>query len=85
MKLNKIVVFIFVQYKMTHLETKMDTENNNKLNTVAQASKQLGIGKGAIYRLVKANRLRAIRLGRKIVIPQIEINTFSTREFEGIA
>lgn len=55
-----------------------------KLLTVSEASKELGIGKSATYRLVWAEKLRHIRLGKKILIPFAELDAFIQRELEGL-
>lgn len=38
------------------------------------------IGRSAIYELVRANRIRHVRLGRKILIPATELTEFPLRE-----
>lgn len=38
------------------------------------------IGRGSIYELVRAGRIRSVRLGRKILIPITEVNAFIERE-----
>jgi len=38
------------------------------------------IGRSAIYELVRANRIRHVRLGRKILIPATELTEFPHRE-----
>jgi excisionase family DNA binding protein len=40
----------------------------------------LGIGRDAVYELVREGRLRAVRLGRKILIPVSELEAFVARE-----
>lgn len=45
-----------------------DQENPRTL-TVEAAARQLGIGRGLCYRLIREGRIPSIRLGRRIVVP----------------
>lgn len=38
------------------------------------------IGRNSAYELIRAGRIRSIKLGRKILIPQVEVNAFIERE-----
>lgn len=38
------------------------------------------IGRGSIYELLRAGRIRHVRLGRKILIPRSELDDFPIRE-----
>ena len=40
------------------------------------------IGRGAIYEMIRQNRIRHIRIGRKILITQDEVIDFPRREME---
>jgi excisionase family DNA binding protein len=48
--------------------------------TVRQAAQALGFGVNNTYNLVITKRLRAVKLGRKTVIPKTEIEAFLLRE-----
>ena len=45
---------------------------------------QKTIGKNSLYELIHANRIKHIRIGRKILIPRSEVAEFARRE-SGIA
>lgn len=57
-----------------------ETPTEKKLVPVTEAAHILGIAKSAIYRLVKANRLKTVNLGKKILIPVTELDDFIDRE-----
>ena len=40
------------------------------------------IGRNSVYGLIQANRIKHIRLGRKILIPRSELTDFLVRELE---
>lgn len=40
------------------------------------------IGRNSLYGLIQANRIRHIRVGRKILIPRSELTEFPLREAE---
>lgn len=44
--------------------------------TSAQAARALGIGKRALFRLIRARRLHAVRLGRAFRIPPWALEDF---------
>lgn len=41
------------------------------------------IGRGNIYELIRAGRIRHVRLGRKILVPRSEVDAFVEREASG--
>ena len=40
------------------------------------------IGRNSLYGLIQANRIKHLRLGRKILIPRSELTDFLVRELE---
>lgn len=46
------------------------------------AEMQGSIGRNSLYGLIAANRIRHIKLGRKILIPRSEVTDFAKRETE---
>lgn len=48
--------------------------------TVSEAAKFLGLGLNNTYGLVSSGRLKAVRVGRKLLIPQKELEAFLERE-----
>ena len=48
--------------------------NNRRAMTVSEAAAVLGISRGLAYQLVASGELPAIRLGRRIVVPQRAID-----------
>jgi excisionase family DNA binding protein len=53
------------------------------LLSVREAARRLGIGRDACYALAHDGRLRSLAVGRKILIPLRELETFVERELEG--
>lgn len=47
---------------------------------VREAAQALGLGRDTTYELVRANRLRAVRVGRRILIARAELDAFVERE-----
>lgn len=41
------------------------------------------IGRNSIYELIRAGRVRAVKLGRKLLIPRREVEAFIERETTG--
>lgn len=52
---------------------------------VRDAARRLGIGRDVCYQLVREGRLRAVRVGRRILIPRAELERFVEREADGAA
>lgn len=48
--------------------------------TIPEAARVLGIGLNNTYGLVSCGRLKAVRIGRKLLIPQHELRDFLDRE-----
>jgi excisionase family DNA binding protein len=60
--------------------------HKNPLTHPAQkAFEILGIGRDAGYGLIHAGRLRAIRVDKRMIVPQSEIEDFLKRELEEAA
>ena len=50
------------------------------LMSVREAASALGVGRDAAYALVHEGRIRTVRVGRKILVPRIELEHFVERE-----
>jgi excisionase family DNA binding protein len=48
--------------------------------SIPQAAKTLGYGKNTVYGLVKAKRLKVVKVGSKMRVPLTEIGAFLERE-----
>ena len=57
----------------------------DRLLSVDEAKAQLSIGTTAFYDLLKNNELRRIKLGRKTVIAQSDIQAFIQKKLEEAA
>lgn len=57
-----------------------DTDFSRLTVTVPEAAKALGVGLNSAYGLISAKRLKAVRLGRKLVVPKAELEAFLARE-----
>ncbi len=53
-----------------------DKNKNVYVLTVAETAEVLRIGKNAVYKLIRSGNLRSVRVGRKIIIPKVEILLF---------
>ncbi len=42
---------------------------NKPVHSVDETSELLGVSKWVVYRLIREGRLRAVRLGRRLVVP----------------
>ncbi|MFC2031948.1 helix-turn-helix domain-containing protein [Chloroflexota bacterium] len=53
--------------------------NNGKVKpmvlSVSEARKQLGLGKSLMYSAVKSGQIPSIRIGRRILIPQVALDS----------
>jgi excisionase family DNA binding protein len=66
----------------------MESEGRAKLLTVEEfRDTVLGnrIGRASVYEMVRSNRIRAVRVGRKILIPAQEADRFLERELEQLS
>ncbi len=45
----------------------------NKLESIASTSERLGVSTFTTRRLIKAKQLRAVRVGKRVLVPQSEI------------
>lgn len=57
-----------------------DTDFSRLTVTVPEAARALGVGLNSTYGLISAKRLRAVKLGRKLVVPKAELEAFLMRE-----
>lgn len=57
-------------------------DHRKPLLTLGEFKHALGdaIGRNTLYELVRANRIRHVRLGRKLLIPATEVTAFPERE-----
>jgi excisionase family DNA binding protein len=53
------------------------------LLSVREAAARLGLGRDLTYRLVAEGRLRSLRLGRRVLIPAVELPRFIEAESAG--
>jgi excisionase family DNA binding protein len=49
------------------------TETQERLQSVEEVSKRLSVSTFTTRRLIKANHLRAVRVGKRVLVPQSEI------------
>lgn len=54
----------------------------SQLHTVEEVIKELGIGRTTFYALVKDREIRTVRLGRRVLVPQSEIDALIARKLE---
>jgi excisionase family DNA binding protein len=52
------------------------------LLTPRRAAQVLGLGRDATYAAIREGRLRALRLGRRLLVPVTELERFVERELE---
>jgi len=50
---------------------------------VREAARVLGLGRDTAYQLVREGRLRAVRVGRRVLVPRAELEAFIAREAGG--
>jgi len=48
-------------------------EMENKLESIAGASQRLGVSTFTTRRLIKSKELRAVRVGKRVLVPESEI------------
>jgi excisionase family DNA binding protein len=58
----------------------MSASQEPLLLSVRDASRALGLGRDATYRLVREGRLRSVRVGRRSLVPRSELESFVERE-----
>jgi excisionase family DNA binding protein len=46
------------------------------LVSAARAARELSVSRWSVYQLCRANRLRTVRVGRRILIPRTELERF---------
>jgi excisionase family DNA binding protein len=49
---------------------------------VRDAARRLGLGRDATYAAIRERRLRALRVGRRLLVPAAELEAFVERELE---
>lgn len=47
---------------------------------VHDAARRLGCGRDSAYELIRTGRLRALKIGRRILVPRSELDAFVQRE-----
>jgi excisionase family DNA binding protein len=50
------------------------------LISVREAAQRLGLGRDRTYQLIREGRLRSVALGRKRLVPVVELAAFVARE-----
>jgi excisionase family DNA binding protein len=50
------------------------TENQQQLESIEEASRRLAVSTFTTRRLIKAKHLRAVRVGRRVLVPSSEID-----------
>lgn len=50
------------------------TETQERLQSVEEVSKRLSVSTFTTRRLIKAKQLRAVRVGKRVLVPQSEID-----------
>lgn len=46
---------------------------NQRLFSIPEAARKLGIGRSSTYELIRAGKLRVVHIGRRALIPDAEI------------
>lgn len=49
-------------------------DERERLESVEEASKRLAVSTFTVRRLIKARQLRAVRVGKRVLVPQSEIS-----------
>lgn len=57
-----------------------DASTNSLALTVVEAAKELRIGRNKMLELVHSDRIKVIRLGRRIVVPRKSLEAFIANE-----
>lgn len=52
------------------------------LVSVREAARELGVGRDTCYQLAREGRLRTVRVGRRVLVPRSELQSFVEREVE---
>jgi excisionase family DNA binding protein len=52
------------------------------LISIREASRRLGLGRDATYEAARVGRLRVLRVGRRLYVPEAELAAFVEREVE---
>lgn len=55
---------------------------NPLLISVRDAARELGLGRDATYALVRAGRIRCVRVGRRLLVPRSELSKFIERALD---
>jgi excisionase family DNA binding protein len=53
-----------------------------KTQRVVDAARQLGVGRGTCYALVRSGDLRSVRVGRRILVPNDAVEDFLRRSIQ---
>lgn len=49
------------------------TEERDRLQSIEESSRQLSVSSFTVRRLIKSKHLRAVRVGKRLLIPQSEV------------
>lgn len=50
------------------------TDERERLESVDEVSKRLGVSSFTVRRLIKTNQLRAVRVSRRVLVPDSEVD-----------
>jgi len=49
------------------------TQQSDRLEPIAEVSKRLAVSSFTVRRLIRANQLRAVRVSKRVLVPESEI------------
>lgn len=53
------------------------------LNSIPDGCRRLGIGRSYMYELIRAGEVKTVRLGRRVLLPETELQRIATERLEG--
>jgi excisionase family DNA binding protein len=74
-----------MRHNIKFLDSKQPTTNSLLSPAVFHARLEGAVGKSSIYEAVKGNRIKHLKLGRKILILASEVEAWPLREAERVA
>ena len=63
----------------------MQAHNEPLVNQIPVACSRLGIGRSLLYELIKAGRIKAIKIGNRTLIPESELRRLVAEQLEEAA
>lgn len=76
--------FAQLRAALAHIPT-ADPSAPARLLPVSEAARQLGVGRSTVYELINAGDLRAIKVGRRRLIPSTAITEYIDARQDGTA